>query len=508
MRLPGDVAATASAALDGDPATMWSPGLGTGNQQGAWIQVNRARSSVVDHLDLVVAADGHHSVPTELRIQACDQLGADSRCPVGSQTVHVDLPPVADGTRPGSTVAVPVHFPAVAGRNLTFTVTGVRPETTKDYSSQALISLPLGIAELGIPGTQISPPATAMAGSCRSDLLTVDGRPVPVAVTGSTKAALAGGGLMVTPCGPDAKGMTLGAGGHVILTAPGANTGLDIDQLALSSAPGGGPTSTVAGGGTVFAPPTPGPVPSVRVTSSTPTELHLRVSDATRPYWLVLGQSINTGWKASIDGSGQKLGAPTLVDGFANGWLVQPTGARTVSMTFKWAPQTGENVALLVSALAAAACVALVLWPRRRRSRAMAAAETTPPAEVDAPAVTSPFAAAQAVPVVIAAMVGVVYGLVAAIIVPQAGFLAIFLGVAGGVTLALMVPRARGLLGLAVVGFAIAAVLYILLRQAAEHFFFGGGWPSEFEPANMLVWTAIVFLGADAVVELVRRFRR
>jgi hypothetical protein len=46
------------------------------------------------------------------------------------------------------------------------------------------------------------------------------------------------------------------------------------------------------------------------------------------------------------------------------------------------------------------------------------------------------------------------------------------------------------------------------LRQAAEHFFFGGGWPSEFEPANMLVWTAIVFLGADAVVELVRRFRR
>jgi arabinofuranan 3-O-arabinosyltransferase len=247
----------------------------------------------------------------------------------------------------------------------------------------------------------------------------------------------------------------------------------------------------------------------VRVTSSTATELHLRVSGVTRPYWLVLGQSINTGWKASIDGSGQKLGAPTLVDGFANGWLIQPTGARTVSMTLKWAPQSGENVALLVSALAVAACVALVLWPRRRRSRAMAAAaQTAPPVDLDAPVVTSPFAAAKAVPLVIAAMVGVTYGLVAAILVPQAGFLAIFLGVAGGLTLALVVPRTRGLLGLAVMGFATAAVLYILVRQAAQHFFFGGGWPSEFEPANMLVWTAIVFLGADAVVELVRRLRR
>ena len=72
-RLPGDPRATASAALDGDPTTMWSPGLGRGNQLGAWIQVNRPQSKTVDHLDLQVAADGHHSVPTKLRIQACDR---------------------------------------------------------------------------------------------------------------------------------------------------------------------------------------------------------------------------------------------------------------------------------------------------------------------------------------------------------------------------------------------------------------------------------------------------
>ena len=63
QRLPGDLHATASAALDGNPATQWSPGLGTGNQQGAWIQVNRPQSSTVDHLDLVLAADAHHWCP-------------------------------------------------------------------------------------------------------------------------------------------------------------------------------------------------------------------------------------------------------------------------------------------------------------------------------------------------------------------------------------------------------------------------------------------------------------
>ncbi len=173
---------------------MWSPGLGAGNQKGAWIQVNRPRSSTVDHLDLVVAADGHHSVPTQLHIQACDRLAADARCPADSPSSTVALPPVADGRRQGTTVAVPVHFPPVTGRDLTVTVTGVRLEKVQDYSFQGSasavgrspISLPLGIAELGIPGTRVSAPPAAFPGACRSNLLTVDGQPVSVTLSGST----------------------------------------------------------------------------------------------------------------------------------------------------------------------------------------------------------------------------------------------------------------------------------------------------------------------------------
>ena len=59
-----------------------------------------------------------------------------------------------------------------------------------------------------------------------------------------------GGEAQLVPCGPDAKGITLSAGPHVVETAVGHNppcasapttcTGWNIDQLALDSAPGGG----------------------------------------------------------------------------------------------------------------------------------------------------------------------------------------------------------------------------------------------------------------------------
>jgi hypothetical protein len=524
QRLPGDLAATASAALDGNGATMWSPGLGAGNQKGSWIEVNRPQSSTVDHLDLVVAADGHHSVPTRLRLQACDRLAADGRCPAESASTSVTLPAVADGHRQGATASIPVSFPAVKGRDLTVTVTGVRLKTIKGYSSQAPIALPLGIAELGIPGTRVSPAPATFPAACRSNLVTVDGTPLSVSLSGTTQGALAGSGLTVTPCGASARGLTLAAGTHVVLGTSGATTGLTIDQLALDSGPSGARAPTPSSGGAPLAAPTPGPTPTVRVTSATATKIALLVTGATRPYWLVLGQSINKGWKPTVAGSGQILGHSTLIDGFANGWLVQPTGAGTVVVTLRWTPQSSENIALVISALAAVVCVALALRPRRRRttrgSGAMAGAaaatanaapmpSTDPVAseDIDTPTLSSPFATARVVTPGLAAVSAAVCGLGAGVLVPQAIFFAVFLGVALGVAVAFIAPRARGLLGLAVVGFTIGAIVYSIVLQATQHFP-SGAWPTHFEVANELVWTAIVFLGADAVVELVRRLRR
>ena len=75
--------------------------------------------------------------------------------------------------------------------------------------------------------------------------------------------------------------------------------------------------------------------PTVRVLGSTATSAKLEVEGATRPFWLVLGESLNAGWEATGPG-GQSLGPPQLIDGYANGWYVTPPpgGAFTVTLQF------------------------------------------------------------------------------------------------------------------------------------------------------------------------------
>ncbi|MHB8330361.1 MAG: discoidin domain-containing protein, partial [Acidimicrobiales bacterium] len=393
-RLPGDLHDTASAALDGDLATMWSPGLGAAHQVGQWLSVHLPRPITFDHMDLEVVADGRHSVPTRLGIAT--EHGS----------VTVALPPIVDGTTPGYTRSVPLHFAPLTGRQITVTILGARLERTSDYYSGTSIALPLGIAELGIPGVRAPPLPAAMPAPCRSDLLTVDGRPVPLRVTGSTADALNGDGLALSLCGSAAGGLSLGPGTHTVASALGHVTGIDIDQLVLDSAPGGvaqaGDTS-----GVVAAPVRP-TTPTVTVVSRTTTAIHLRITQVTGTFWLVLGESLNAGWQATV-GGGSSLGPSQLVDGFANGWLVRTPGAtagapRTLSVTVRWTPQEPVDVALAVSLGAGAVCLVLALWPRRRWVRRArhapapvgAVAENDP--ELGSPRLVSPLISAGAAP--------------------------------------------------------------------------------------------------------------
>ena len=50
------------------------------------------------------------------------------------------------------------------------------------------------------------------------------------------------------------------------------------------------------------------------------TRLQLTVEPSEADSWLVLAQSWNAGWTATING--ELLGAPVLIDGYANGWLL------------------------------------------------------------------------------------------------------------------------------------------------------------------------------------------
>jgi arabinofuranan 3-O-arabinosyltransferase len=531
-RLPGDLRAGAIQTLDGDPATAWQPGFGASHQAGQWLQYTVPRPITFDHLDLQILDDGQHSVPTRMTVTTSS----------GSATF--DVPPLSDSPVPGSVTDVPVSFPALTGSSIRITVDSVRLEYTTNYYSQSPIGLPLGIAEVGIPGLHASPVPAQMPDPCRDDLLTVDGRPVWISVSGSTTTALDRNALTVSLCGPDAGGLSLGPGQHVLRSTVGQISGFDLDQLALDSAPGGGPMPLASP--TTLAAPSVAPSPAVTVAHRSDTALRLTVHDVATgpgqaPFELVLGESINAGWKASVvggTGGSQALGAPVLIDGFANGWRIDPStlgsavhdGTITVALT--WQPQRRVDVALIVSLLAIVACIVLALVPasrlrRRRRLRGPRGegvassppvtdrpdlatvapvagdGDTAPvPDGPERPTLTVPFRSdGPAPPVWVILMAAAGAGIVAGAVS------VLWVGLAVGVATAvvLWVPRLRVVLGLAAIAGIVAAGAYVTIHQHADHVPSGGDWTLSFGTAGTLAWAGVVFLGADGLVELILR---
>ncbi len=512
-RLPGDLQAGAIATLDNDPSTLWEPGFGATHQAGDWLDYRLPEPITFDHLNLQIAADGQHSVPTRVTVAT------------GTASTTFALPPLADSTVPGSVVDVPVSLPPMTGADIRITVDAVRIENTPNYYSQTPIAMPIGIAEVGIPGLQAAPVPAIIPSSCRDDLLSMDGNPLWVSVSGSTTTALARQALTVSLCGPDAGGLTLGPGTHTLEAVPGQTSGFDIDQLAFDSAPGGGPMA-LSSPTTLAAPSVPA-APTVHVIRQSSTSIRLSVlgvnpASGQAPIDVVLGQSINAGWRASVVG-GPTLGPPFLIDGFANGWRLDPStlgpgavrdGAVTVVLT--WQPQSRVDIALIISALAIVACVVLVFVPRRRRrnrgghARGAARAAGGPDESLvtdprDGPRLAVPFAKeAPRAPVWVSLVTGVVAGGAAAVI--AAPLVGLTVGLATAVVL--LVPRLRIVLGLVAIAGIVAAGEYTAATQAAQHVLPDGSWPLSFQKAADYAWAGVVFLGADGAVDVILHRRR
>jgi len=401
-RLPGSLTSGAAAAIDGNPQTAWQPGLGAPAQTGEWLEYNLAAPLTFDHMALQVVADGRHSVPTSLTIST----ETATHRPTGSY--HVSLPPIADSRTPGAVTSVPLSFPALTGQRIRITITGARLEYTTNFNSPTPIALPLGIAELGIPGLQVPPLPAQVPGACQSNLVTIDGNPVDVRVVGSTATALANGELSLQPCGPDAHGIHLAAGTHVLqsalattpspVTCPATAScnGWNVDQIVLDSAPGGGPAPAPSPGPAattaLLSATQPGPTPKLTVTAQHVDSQRLVVAGDSGPFELVLGQSVDAGWHAeAYPGPGAApgarpvaLGEHTLVDAFANGWQVTAGDLRTLgatgrgagdfSVVLQWTPQRLVWAALGVSGATILACLVIGVAPlgalrRRRRGR-------------------------------------------------------------------------------------------------------------------------------------------
>ncbi len=548
-RLPGDLRDTASAALSATPggksSVMWSPGFGASYQVGDWIQVNTPSPMTISHLNMKIVADGFHSVPTAMRITNGSR-----------QHVYVKLPPIPN--RKGRDVATPVtiHFPSISGRHLRFTFTAVRFVYTKDYYSSTPIALPLGIASLGIPGVVIPPPPANIPAVCRKGLVSINGQPLWLEITGSSSTALSGQGLRIEGCGPDASGVTLRAGNNTVVSANGHVTGFNIDRLVLDSAPGGSAELPLSGGGVPFMSTAPngqptGNTPKVTVLSKTPVSMNLRVTGATRPFWLVLGESYNLGWQANIHGehSGKDtiLSKPELIDGFANGWLVDPApgSSGSLNISLDWKPQTPVWIALLLSAVGMLLCILIVLlsYLERKRLKRLAgrilgtnrirlrnrptttsnvmqyndatgtgkrSEESTAVGrtghagstlagitEVEEPTLTSPFTwnrrpLSTGKILILAVVAGLSAG---SITNPWIG-ISLFCAVLA----CLVVSWGRTFLTMTALTTIVSTGAYMVYRQAVEHFLPGSSWAPQFAIASTLTWIAVIFLAADAMI--------
>lgn len=101
----------------------------------------------------------------------------------------------------------------------------------------------------------------------------------------------------------------------------------------------------------------------------------MTVDGADEPYWVVLGQSWSPGFTTTTS-DGRSLGEPTLINGYANGWLVDPQEyGSDLSVEITWAPQRLVWIGIGLSSLGVLACLGLILLPllRRRRARTTAA---------------------------------------------------------------------------------------------------------------------------------------
>ncbi|HEX8086142.1 MAG TPA: alpha-(1-_3)-arabinofuranosyltransferase family protein [Solirubrobacteraceae bacterium] len=312
-RYRGQSSFRASGAFDGDAGTAWiAPWL----DRPQTLRLRARRPFAVSRLRLRPPRETVR-VPTAVKVRVSD----DTDPPTGPL-----LPVDADGT-----VALPRRM---RGRVLTIEVVDAAfpaGATGRERQRRAV-----GIAEVvGAPRLDV-PRSGPLRGRCGDATVdTTNGR-VELRAVGRVEDLAGDLPIRAEQCG---KPLLLHAGEQRVLGGRGP---LVVDHLRLRS--GGEPAAAVAPGRVVD----PGDQGRGKRSG-----IRLAVD---RPAWLVVGESYNEGWRATCDG--HDLGAPTPMQGYANGWRVEP-GCQQVDVA--WAPNRWLPPAYIVSLVACLALLAVAL---------------------------------------------------------------------------------------------------------------------------------------------------
>lgn len=486
-RLPGSSTNRSMAAIDGDPDTWFSPGFLDQRTDFVDYQVPDDRPVTVDRLAFTVLNDGRHSVPRQIDVIVDGELAE-----------RVDLPDVGDQPEPNArhTFDVALATP-VTGTRIRIQIPdepgAVRDVTTVDWFSGLPSVLPVGIVEVGIDGLEAPPTPDRIDEACRTDLVEVDGEPVSTSLRGTTGDALAGRALELVAC--DGTPLDLAEGSNTLRTGNGGLTGFDLDRLVLRSDAGGAASTS---DGPLVDPP---PAPELTIEDHDRTSYDLTVAEATDPFWLVLAQSHNEGWTATVDG--EDLGPPTLVNGYANGWEV-PAGS-SLEIRLEWTPQRVVDIALWASAASIIVALGLVVASGRFRTSAAGTETATPWVPLDArPSMPRPVELSRLLryrgpePSRLARVLTPLGALVLgwAAIGPVPGVILAVVAV-----VALRAPRSRPVLTLGGPLLFVGSVAWLCFRSLVDHMPAGFDWPTYFEAVHQPAWLAVGLLVLDVVVD-------
>ena len=325
-RLFDNPAVRGSAAFDGDPSTSWVPAGTTGES-------------------LTLTFPPH----------TIDRIGIDAAVatPGGAGNARSSILQVAATLSDGSVVRggppsprsgrFTLTFPPVLTGSVTITIERVLDALPGGGS-------PVAIKEVSIPGVQ---PLLARASDrlpCETGPgFTVDGSPVGIRPDGTIGDLLTGRSLPFVTCGGEP--VRMGGGFHTL----DAEGGFVPDRVQLTNGVRPAPAAASA------------PAVSFRPRSDGGYMVH--VSGAAGPYYLVIGQNVEPGWRAFV--GGRSLGPPLVLDGYSAGWRIDRPG--TYDVLVSYAPQRAYNVALAVTGVAIAAALSVMLlagWRRLRRIHA------------------------------------------------------------------------------------------------------------------------------------------
>jgi hypothetical protein len=330
----------------------------------------------------------------------------------------------------------------------------------------------VGLASVSVPGLPgVSVPRSGpLRSRCGEVRLQVGREVAPLRVQGTIATLDGGRPLRGRACRGRVR---MGEGLQRIRSLPGP---FSVDLLRLRSpAPRPAP---VSGGGTV--------VDAGRLERSSVDDVRVALDG---PSWLVLGQSYNRGWEATCDG--RSLGAPRVIDAYANGWRA-PASCREVSFAF--APQAGVRWSYLISGVVCLLLVAFLVL-----GRALAGRERRP--ELSRTLLPEPAPRRMSLPRSLA--------IAFVITVPLSLWFALRMGLVIGPVLAFVLWRGVGprilIAGAAVLLGLVVPLLYVVVGPENN-----GGFSFGYSNSLLLAhWTAItaVFLLAVATWRMLAQAR-